>query len=405
MYMRLMQFVVVAILAVFANPAFAQEGESQCEIEGLMDELRAEKEKGKNTKKSGNLLISYMMKASLDYRNYCVGGDMKSIDMPYYKGMNVKIENILGKYKCTWEDIPKFRKMKTVDDICREEGGLDLVPLVPHTKKKCRTEEFSKLVKAYNKAFDEDTKNCEKINLEKYRVWNAELDIVLKKANCTWKDIVGFTRIETHKDLGCKESEKKVVAVVVNPKEEDDLTLPEPVPLVDPKLKVVDLVTEKPMAVKTPPKESPVVVKPPPKKPPVVVKLPIKKPDPIVTITKTPPVPRKSHWLTYTGIGVGVAGLAVLAGGAYYGLQANEEADNAKSAITQIDIHQFNQDASTSADRANVMFGVGGAAVAAGIAMVILDLTVRGSSDTPAKKPATTSIDIGPGSAHLTVHF
>ncbi len=377
--MRKVTLIVAALVAtIIAVPAVAQQ-DSQCEVDRLMDDLM--------NGEAGNLLNTYMMKASLDYKNYC-GGNSDQIDMAFYKRNNKKIGKILRKYHCTWDDVPKFRKMETVGDVCHEEGGLALVPLVPSTTKKCRTEEFSKIVEAYDKAIKEDSKNCKNINLEKYRVWNAELDVVLRKADCTWEDVTGFQRVETYADLGCKPPPKKPVAAKPD---EDDVALPV-VPLVpeEDETKKPDAGNKKPADDK-----GKVALKPPPEKK-----------EPAIDIKKTPPPPAKSYWLTYTGIGVGVAGLAVLGGGTYFGLQANEAADNAKGAVTQLDVDRFNRDASDNAANANIMLGVGGAMVAAGAVMVILDLTVWGSpADTSADKSVTTSIGMGSGSAHLEVRF
>lgn len=129
MYMRLTQLAIVILATILVSqPVFAQEGESKCKIDGLMDELMD---------KSGDLLNSYMLKASLDHKNYCrQEKDRRMIDISFYKKLNIQIEKILHRHSCTWEDIPKFRRVETVWDVCSDDDSIPLVPLVTPKAKK-----------------------------------------------------------------------------------------------------------------------------------------------------------------------------------------------------------------------------------------------------------------------------
>ena len=294
-------------------------------------------------------------------------------------------------------------------------------------KSKCRFNEFTKellkkkgtIIHDYMHWFARDGADCANADIQKYLDWNSEVEEILHYFSCTWDNIPGLYKVEKREDL-CKSAvfvptlsekpvadnqaddgpEKLKVVLLPEPKE-DDLALPESVPLVDPNPKATD-------------KKPPVVVKPPAKKPeskPVVAitqptKKPVKKLPPAVTITKSPPPAKKSYWLTGTGVGVGVAGLALLGGGTYFALQARSAEDSAWDATTQSDVIRFNKEASDHATNANIMFGVGGATVAVGIVLVILDLTVWGSpNDTSDNKSSTASIKVGPGSVNLIMRF
>lgn len=238
------------------------------------------------------------------------------------------------------------------------------------------------LLTKYNEALTRDrldpAKCWKSADISIYRGWNKEILPILKKYHCGWDDLKGFVRVSKLDDM-CPQEDIPVVPLVGIDGTELPLAplVPEEKPN-EPEVTVAPLVPQ--------PLPEPQKILP--------------EPHPALTVTK--PVPSaKSYWMSYTGGSVGVAGLALLATGAYFGKQANSAESRTHSENTQLAIDRFNREASDNARNANILFGVGGAALAVGVTMIILDFTVWGESE---DKPSAT-IGVGPNSGNLTVRF
>ncbi len=100
-------------------------------------------------------------------------------------------------------------------------------------------------------------------------------------------------------------------------------------------------------------------------------------------VVAPPPSTERSRLWTYVGVGVAGLGAAALGAGGYFGLQATSIRDSVQRGAdgdTQQQGKRKQDDANASAGRANLMFGIGGGLLAAGGALVALDLWVFGPS-------------------------
>ena len=240
-------------------------------------------------------------------------------------------------------------------------------------------QEAGAILANYAEVYERDRRrDCKMLDLTVYKNWNTQIWKILKKHKCSWDDLEAFVKVKSKEDI-C-----------------GGLPL---VPLVD--------VVETPADDKKPAHEKvkPDDTKKPESKPVVTVrKTPPNPEKTAITLEKAPP-PKKSYWLTWTGTSVGGVGLVLLGVGGYFGVESKNAADNAANAIVQLDVDRFNREASDNADKANILFGIGGAMVAIGAAMVILDLTVwRSPGDTSSDKSSAT-IGVSPGGVHLMVRF
>ncbi len=107
-----------------------------------------------------------------------------------------------------------------------------------------------------------------------------------------------------------------------------------------------------------------------------------------------------SRVLTYTGIGVAGLGVAALGVGAYFGMQSASTVDSIEygaGGTTQREAQTLEKDANDQAGMANLMFGVGGGLVAAGAALVVIDLFILDGGG------PETSVRVGSESAAAAV--
>jgi hypothetical protein len=119
-----------------------------------------------------------------------------------------------------------------------------------------------------------------------------------------------------------------------------------------------------------------------------------------------PPPPAKSgrsKILTYAGIGVAGLGAAVAGAGGYFGMQSKSIGSSIKqgpAGTPQIRAAKKQTDANAAANRANLMFEAGGAAVALGAVLIAIDIMTG-------PKAASTSVTLGahPSGATLTWSF
>ncbi|MGN6104523.1 MAG: hypothetical protein ACTHU0_05410 [Kofleriaceae bacterium] len=123
-----------------------------------------------------------------------------------------------------------------------------------------------------------------------------------------------------------------------------------------------------------------------------------------VGATRSPSSP--SRTLQYVGIGAGVAGLAVLGAGVFFGLKAKKISDDIthhpQSEPWQEDIGQLEADGQRYEDRQIQLMVAGGALVAAGAVLVILGRPSRPRSPEslsvrPTASPDSIGISLGGG--------
>lgn len=220
------------------------------------------------------------------------------------------------------------------------------------------------LLSLYAEISERDRKTCKIVDIDVYRLWNEQIETIMKRYGCTWDSLEAFRKIETISDLGCPEPDDDVapVSLVDN---EDSLAL---VPLV--------------------PIESEPVSR-------AVEAAPLPEPE-LAPIT---PLPKeKSHHLSTFGIIVGGVGVAMLGGGGIVGAMADSDAKSANAADVQLDTQRFNQQAKGKAGTANVILGIGGALAAAGTAMTIIDWVILNDSQ-------KVKVSVGPTGAHLTIRW
>jgi len=121
----------------------------------------------------------------------------------------------------------------------------------------------------------------------------------------------------------------------------------------------------------------PCKVEPPPPEPPPTPP-PTPPVDTHVDVVKQPPPPPVDHGRTkrLAGIASGAVGVVALAGGAYFGSQASSLADDVKKACANgcdySAIKQKDSDGKSDEQLQWILFGVGAAGVAAGVALYVM---------------------------------
>lgn len=159
-------------------------------------------------------------------------------------------------------------------------------------------------------------------------------------------------------------------------------TKPKKDPVVE--IPVVPLVPEKAAsdAPKVEPKKDPpaLVIKPPRE---------FQAPPPDV-VTKAPP----SHTARYIGIGSGIAGVAAIGVGAYFGLQVLDDKSKAERTTSLEEFNALRAGAKGKIQTADILYGVGGGLLATGVVLIVVDSAMN-SSPTPAKSVSIAVLPSG----------
>lgn len=109
----------------------------------------------------------------------------------------------------------------------------------------------------------------------------------------------------------------------------------------------------------------------------------------------------ESMVLTFTGIGVAALGCAALGAGGLAGLQSSSkraEIEYGQDGTSQLDARDINDEANELANRANLLYGVGGGLVLVGAGLVVLDMLL--SAVAP---EASTSLSAGAGASGVVI--
>lgn len=167
------------------------------------------------------------------------------------------------------------------------------------------------------------------------------------------------------------EPKKPPVAKPADPKPKKD-------PVVDvPIAPLTPLTSDKPK--EEPKKDPPALVIKPPRE--------FQAPPPDV-VTKAPP----SHAMRYIGIGSGIAGVAAIGVGAYFGVQVLDDKAKAQKTTSLDEFNALRAGAKGKIETADILYGVGAGLIATGVVFVVVD-SVTNSNPTPAR---SVSIAVSP---------